>query len=66
MGNNTKPWWASKTIWANLLAVIGSIVVGQYVDTGTWAEVSTVLLAVVNLVLRVATNSPLGLTAEEK
>ena len=50
-----KPWYTSKTLWVNLLAVIGSIIIGTQVTTETWAEISVGLLALVNVILRLVT-----------
>lgn len=58
---NTKSWWASKTIWINLVAFIGAIVVSLGMDPGHWAEISTVGLAVVNLALRLITREEITL-----
>jgi hypothetical protein len=52
---NTKPWWTSKTIWINAVALIGSIAVPTGLDPGRWAEISTVVLSIVNLFLRFGT-----------
>lgn len=63
--NATKPWWTSKTIWTNLLALIGSTVIAVGFDPGRWAEISTVSLAVVNLVLRLITKEEIALQTEQ-
>jgi hypothetical protein len=63
--NATKAWWTSKTIWTNLLALLGSIVVAIGFDPGRWAEISTVSLAVVNLVLRLITKEEIALQTEQ-
>ncbi len=55
----TKSWWASKTIWINLLALCGSIALAYGMDEASWVEISTTALAVVNLGLRFVTGSPL-------
>lgn len=62
---NAKPWWTSKTIWTNLIALVGSLVVALGLDAGRWAEISTVSLAVVNVVLRFVTNEPVSLTPDQ-
>ncbi len=51
----TKVWWMSKTIWTNMIALVGSMVIAVGFDPGRWAEISAVGLAVVNLVLRLVT-----------
>jgi hypothetical protein len=62
---NAKPWWTSKTIWTNLIALAGSLVVAIGFDPGRWAEISTVSLAVVNVALRLITNEPVSLTTDQ-
>lgn len=56
-----KAWWTSKTIWANLIALIGSVVLAMGFDSGKWAEISTVTLAAVNVVLRFYTKEEIAL-----
>jgi hypothetical protein len=62
----TKAWWMSKTIWVNLIALVGSVVVALGFDPSKWAEVSTVALAVANVVLRLITNEEIKLQSETK
>jgi hypothetical protein len=57
-----KPWWLSKTIWTNLIALIGSFVIAVGFDPGRWAEIATVALAVINLGLRLVTNEEITLS----
>ncbi|MBI4965352.1 MAG: hypothetical protein HY913_18895 [Desulfomonile tiedjei] len=61
---NTKVWWTSKTIWTNLIAFVGSIVIAIGFDSGRWAEIATVLLAVVNVALRLITKEEIVLQTE--
>ncbi len=56
-----KPWWTSKTIWVNLAALLGSVALAFGMDMATWAEISTTALAVVNLVLRLVSDSAVTL-----
>jgi hypothetical protein len=58
---NAKVWWMSKTIWVNLIALIGSLVISYGIDPAKWAEISTVLIAVANLVLRLFTKEEIAL-----
>jgi hypothetical protein len=58
--DQTKAWWMSKTVWVNLLAICGSVAVAYGMDEAGWAEVTTTALAVVNLGLRLFTNSSLA------
>ncbi len=62
----TKAWWMSKTIWVNLIALVGSVVVALGFDPSKWAEVSTVTLAVANVILRLITNEEITLQSETK
>ncbi|MBI5248425.1 MAG: hypothetical protein HY912_02925 [Desulfomonile tiedjei] len=56
-----KAWWMSKTIWANAIALIGSVVLAVGFDPGRWAEISTVALAAVNVALRFYTKEEIAL-----
>ena len=62
--SSAKPWWMSKTIWTNLLALIGSILISLGFDPGRWAEIATVLLAVTNVMLRLVTKDEIALETE--
>ena len=62
--NNPKAWWTSKTIWTNLIALVGALAVAQGTDPGRWAEISTVALAAVNVALRLVTNEPVTLKTD--
>lgn len=55
-----KAWWMSKTIWANLIALVGSVVLAIGFDPGRWAEISTVVLAAVNVILRFYTKEEIA------
>lgn len=61
MEASTKPWWTSRTIWTNLLALIGSIVMATGFDSARWAEIAAITLAVVNLWLRLDTKDEIKL-----
>jgi hypothetical protein len=57
---NPKPPWLSKTLWINVLAIIGSVVVYMAgVDPSTWSEISVSALALINICLRLTTNQPI-------
>ena len=60
-----KPWYTSKTLWVNLLAVIGSVVIGTQVTTETWAEISVGLLALVNVILRLVTGEAVSWSGDK-
>ena len=56
---NTKRWYTSKTLWVNLLAIVAFGVqteFGYILD----AEAQAVILAVINLILRVVTKKGLS------
>lgn len=62
MAGTAKPWWTSKTIWANLLALIAIILNGLFgveLDAETQAALATSILAVLNIALRVITTQPI-------
>lgn len=62
---NTKKWWMSKTIWTNLIALVGSVVLAFGMDSDRWAEIAAVSLALVNLALRLATKDPIELPNQQ-
>lgn len=62
--NGSKAWWTSKTIWVNAIALAGAVAVSVGFDAGSWAEISTVILAAVNVFLRIITKEPISLTSE--
>jgi hypothetical protein len=58
-----KPWYQSKTVWVNLVALVGAV--------GTWAQagfgmpglttiIFPVLLPIANIILRLITKQPIG------
>jgi len=54
-----KPWYASKTLWINLVAIIAlaaQTLNSSYVIS---PEIQGAVLAIINLILRVVTNQPL-------
>ena len=55
----SKPWYASKTIWTNIVAFAATIAVIAGVDIGltpeTQAEIVAAVLAGINIVLRLLT-----------
>ena len=61
---NNKPWYASKTIWANIVAFAATLAVIFGVDLGltpeTQAEIVAAVLAAVNIVLRLVTTQGIG------
>lgn len=59
-----KPWYASKTLWANLIAFAAAVAAGFGLDLGLDAETQGSLvvgiMAVVNIVLRLMTKTAIG------
>ncbi|WP_435100811.1 hypothetical protein [Arhodomonas sp. AD133] len=60
--NTAKPWWASKTLWVNVLALIAAVTGALGIDVGLDAETQTAIvggiMGVVNIVLRLVTDRP--------
>ena len=59
----SKHWWASKTIWVNLLALVAIILNSLYgieLEAEAQAAIATGVLAVLNIVLRAITKEPVG------
>lgn len=55
----SKPWWQSKTIWVNGLTLIAAILSETYGPVPLSPETAAIVLAIVNLVLRVVTWQPI-------
>jgi len=57
----SKPFWASKTLWVNAIALVAAVTGAFGVDLGLDPETQTALVAaimsVVNIVLRFTTRS---------
>jgi hypothetical protein len=62
---NKKIWWTSKTVWLNVLALIGSLAVAYGLEESRWAEISAVSLAVINLILRLVTKDEIVLKSDD-
>ena len=52
-----KKWFESKTLWANLGALVTSL--GLYLETGDFALVLPAVMSVVNIILRLVTKTPI-------
>lgn len=64
---DSKPFWASKTLWVNLVAVIAAVLGAFNVDMLTpemQAQVVGVIMGVVNMVLRVVTKGPVKASSD--
>jgi uncharacterized membrane protein len=61
-----KNWWKSKTVWLNILATL--VVIVQALQGQAWInpEIQVVILAVLNAVVRVVTNTAITGTAAAK
>ena len=58
----SKPFWQSKTMWANVAAMVSPYIVSLLgIDMPT-AEVTVLLLGIVNIVLRIVTKNAVSLT----
>jgi len=61
---DSKPWYASKTIWANLVAFVATVSAAFGLDLGLDAEtqglVIAAVMAVLNVVLRYMTRQPIA------
>jgi len=61
---DSKSWYTSKTIWANLLAGVVVVATITGVDLGlspeAQAEIVAAVMVIVNLVLRFVTNRGIG------
>ena len=57
MKNEKKPFYKSKTVWANILVIVGGIVlaIGEQLLSGA----AITLIGMINLVLRIISNSKL-------
>lgn len=57
----SKPWWMSKTIWVNAIAVAASIAAGFgfVITPEVQASLSAGILAVANIALRIMTKAPI-------
>ena len=58
----SKPFWKSKTMWANVIGMVSPYIVSLLgIDMPT-AEVTVLLLGIVNIVLRIVTKNAVSLT----
>lgn len=66
MAAATKPWYASKTLWFNVITVIIAVVgdlTKAFTFSGVTAEIFAGILSVGNILLRLITNTALTATA---
>ncbi len=55
----TKKWYLSKTIWVNLLALVGAFFNAKCSYEMTAEEIASILV-VINIIMRAITKQPLG------
>lgn len=60
----SKPFWASKTLWINFIALIASVTGAFGLDLGLTPEAQASIvggvMSVVNILLRLTTSSPVS------
>lgn len=58
-----KPWWASKTLWVNLIALVASIggAYGLNITPEAQASIVTAILAGANIALRFITKDGISI-----
>ena len=59
----TKHFWKSRTLWVNLIAILGIVLNSQFgieIDAEAQAALATSVLAVLNIILRLVTSQPVG------
>jgi len=57
---NSKKWYTSKTIWVNLVALAGAVVVAYGLPEAQWPAIAGALLATLNLMLRLVTGESIA------
>ncbi|KKN71803.1 hypothetical protein LCGC14_0416570 [marine sediment metagenome] len=56
-----KKWWQSKTLWANVVAIIAVVISSQRgieLDAEAQALIVTLIFGVMNIILRIYTKQP--------
>jgi len=60
----TKPWFASKTLWVNFVAVVAAMTGAFGIDLGldpeTQVTIVGAIMGVVNIILRFTTSTGIG------
>jgi len=54
----SKKWYTSKTLWVNVIAAI-ALIVGRELDFALDGGEQAAILAIINIVLRIATKQPM-------
>ncbi len=59
-----KPWYVSKTLWINALAILAAVTGAFGIDLDLTPETQAALvggiMAIVNIILRLVTKAPVG------
>jgi len=62
---DAKPFWASKTLWVNVIAaaavIAGALGLDLGLDADTQAQLAAAVVIVANIVLRLVTRQPIKL-----
>lgn len=53
-----KPWYTSKIMWVNAIALIAMVLQGVTGNVIISAEIQATILSVINIVLRIVTKKP--------
>jgi hypothetical protein len=61
--NETKPWYQSKTVWANIIAAV-SLIVNSQAQVVSQEEIAS-LTVLVNMILRFVTKQPLAVKSND-
>jgi len=56
----TKRWWLSKTVWANLVMAVAIVIQATTGEEWLDAELQGALIVIINLILRLVTKQPVG------
>jgi hypothetical protein len=54
-----KTFYYSKTLWVNIIALVGILAMNGICDAEQWNVIAAGLLGAVNVVLRIVTNEPI-------
>jgi len=62
--DSSKPWWASKTIWTNVVMVVATFAgvakLGIDLSADTQVLVVSAIMGIANVVLRLVTHQPIA------
>lgn len=53
------PWYASRTLWVNAIAIVGMVLQGVTGHVLISMELQATILGVINMILRVITKKPI-------